>query len=451
MIYKCQKKFDGINFVYPLLLIIIVFQINITLANKTNTTKIGDEFESKSLGIIHKMIEEEQIGHLAKHLRIYQKKGYYSETRKKNIKFDLTIEFWPPGADNYSLIYIIECKSYSTSVPVNKVEDFHNKIQQVSGVNVKGIFISNSPLQEAGYNIAKSIGMMFVLGKSEGDYNIILYKSNRENDLKKIPFIQNTFEKNILDIGTEQVEKLIDKKILGALQTLLEEEIVIDKLSKKDIEEIAKLELNKISPDILKNGKPLDVNSLVDYIHSEYKVEIHEIDDLNILGTCDIKNKTIGLNKSIRGTNRELFILAHELGHFILHQKLSIEQSQYDSFDDSEYNFRTNKHDLKNPKNWIEWQANCFASSLVVPTELFQYHFFTSQKKFGKRQGKIYLDDQQCNIEDFDKIIKRMSYLLSVSKTTVIHKLNELDYIDNHQRLKSVGLVLSEYREELLM
>ena len=78
---------------------------------KLNTVEIGDKFESKSLDIIKKLIEEEQLGHMTEYIRIFQKKEYYSTLRKKNIKFDLTIEVWPPGANRYVLLYIIECKS----------------------------------------------------------------------------------------------------------------------------------------------------------------------------------------------------------------------------------------------------------------------------------------------------------------------------------------------------
>ncbi|GAB3800175.1 hypothetical protein GCM10028819_24980 [Spirosoma humi] len=53
------------------------------LDNKINTTKIGDQFEAKSLDIIMKVIEDGQLAHLADHVKIFQKKEYYSSLRKK--------------------------------------------------------------------------------------------------------------------------------------------------------------------------------------------------------------------------------------------------------------------------------------------------------------------------------------------------------------------------------
>ena len=417
---------------------------------KINTTKIGDQFESKSLEILKRVIEEEQLGSLSKHLRIFSKKGYYSHIRKSDIIFDLTIEVWPPNATRYALIYIVECKDYSTRVPVNKIEDFHSKIQQVAGVNVKGIFISNSPLQKAGYSYAESVGMMVIQGESFDDYKIVLHKINRDSELTGIPYIKGTSDINLIDKGLELVEKLIDKKILSILnKNISKVSYGIDRLSKTDIEQLAETELNKINPLILSQAYTLNPRLLTDYLIKQYDIIIitHELED--ILGSCDIENNTIGLNKSIVGTRRELFVLAHEFGHFILHQKLSIDQMAYDAFEDAEFNFRKDSYELTNPKHWIEWQANYFASSLVLPKVIFLARVTISQSKLNMHIGKIYLDDQPQNIKDFNELVRRLSYVFNVTKTTVIYKLKEMDRIKDNSRLKKIGQIISEYIEEL--
>jgi len=425
------------------------------LTNKLNTTEIGNLFESKSLEIIKKVIEEEQLGHLANCLRIYQKKGYYSAQRKKDIKFDLTIEVWPPGANRYHLIYIIECKDYAKRVPVSKIEDFHSKILQVSGVNAKGIFISNSPLQEGGYNIAESVGMMFIQGESSDDYKIILHKTNRENRTDKIPLIKETLSKELIDTGVEHLENLIDKKIINVFKTITDNSRVsynIDRLSKEDIEKVTKEELEKIDPRIFSAAYTLSPKKLIEYLENNYGITVVEINNTSgLLGSCDINNNIIGISSTIKGTSRELFIIGHEFGHYLLHQKLSIGQAIYDSFEDSEYNFRTGKSDLKNPRHWIEWQANYFSSSLTLPKVPFLARLYSCQDDLGKSQGKIYLDDQYVNVKDFSELIKKMSYLFNVSKTSIIYKLKEMELINDQSRLKSIGQVISEFKDDLFM
>lgn len=425
------------------------------MTNKMSPTIVGDKFESKSLEIIKKVIEEEQLGHLADHLKIYQNKGYYSHLRKKNIKFDLTIEVWPPGANRYVLIYIIECKDYEKRVPVSKIEDFHDKICQLSGVNIKGIFITNSPLQEGAFNIADSVGMMVIQGESSEEYKIILHKTNRDSETNKIPLIKETIDKELIDAGLEHIERLIDKKISSAFKINLDDSRVsynIDRLSKNDIEKTANNELDKINPKILSEAFSFNSKCLIEHLHNSYGIRFTDISsESELLGLCDIKNNVIGINKSITGTNRELFVLGHELGHYLLHQKLSIGQDNYDTFDDSEYNFMTGKHDLKNPKHWIEWQANFFASSLILPKVPFLVKMWICQDSLNRPRGIIYLDDQYQNVKDFSKLIRMLAYRFSVTKTSIIFRLKDMELINDQSRLKSIGQIISEYKEELFL
>ena len=425
------------------------------MTNKLNTTKIGDKFETQSLEIIKKVIEEEQLGHLTNHIKIFQKKEYYSNLRKKNIKFDLTIEVWPPEATRYVILYIIECKDYETRVPVSKIEDFHSKILQVAGVNVKGIFISNSPLQEGGFNIAESIGMMVIQGESSDDYKIILHKKTRQDSKNKIPFITETIEDSIKDIGVKHIEKLIDKKILNAFKTISNDSKIsygINRLSKDNIKIIVDHELNKINKRFLTDAHLISIKVLIDYLKNNYDIDFKYFEsNSNILGFCNIKENTIKVNKTLQGTRRELFVIGHEFGHYLLHSKLTIGNTLYDLFEDSEYNFRTGKHDLVNPKHWIEWQANYFSTSLVLPKAQFLARVWKCQDSLNRSRGKIYLDDQYENVKDFSELVNKLSYLFNVSKTTIIYRLKEMEQINDQSRLKSIGQIISEYRNELFI
>lgn len=419
-----------------------------------STTEKGDQFESRSLEIIQKLIEEEQLGEIAKYLKIYTKQPYYSHLRKKNIIFDLTIEVWPPGATRYVRIYIIECKNYKDRVPVSKIEDFHSKILQLNGVNVKGVFISNSPLQEAAYNIAESTGMMLIQGESSDDYKIILHRMSTRQEDQEIPTVLETIETSVLDEGAKMLEKLIDKKILSALEKILNENQIsygLDRLSQSDIIALANDELNKLNPGILLRADSITPNLLKEHLKSEYGIETVDIDDeLNLSGLCDFESKKIGIAKSIIGTNREFFILAHEFGHFILHQKLSIGQVAYDSLVDSKFSFKQGKHIFNNPRHWIEWQANCFAAGFLLPEGPFFARLSMVQNVLNKRVGKIYVDDAYQNNKDFNNIVARLAIKFNVTKTTIIYRLNEMDLIINKSNIRSVGQLVAEYNEGFL-
>lgn len=424
------------------------------MSNKLNTVEIGDEFESKSYQIISELLQTNQLGVLAEYAKVYRKKGYYSHLRKKDIVFDLTIEIWPPNATRYSMLYIIECKDYSKRVPAKQVEDFHSKIQQVSGVNVKGIFITNSPLQEAGYNFAESTGMMLIQAESAEEYRIILHRINNREGVNEIPILIESINTNLLDQGVQLLAKKIDDKILSAFRPAIENSAGygIEWLSQEYIMSIAEGELKKIDPEILTKAHGLEVQKLTNYMKAEYGIEMVEIDaSSKLLGFCDLENNTIGINENIKNTPRELFILAHEFGHYMLHQKLTIGQETYESFEDSTYNFRTGKRSLENPRHWIEWQANSFASAMVLPKHQLYFTLKRFQRFKNLTEGVIPLTDDHKSIADFRSLMTMLANHFNVTQTSVEYKLNELDIIKNHSRVMSVGNIISANREELYL
>jgi Zn-dependent peptidase ImmA (M78 family) len=424
------------------------------MSNKLNTVEIGDEFESKSYEIIKDLLQTSRLGILANYARIYCKKGYYSHLRKKDIIFDLTIELWLPNADRYSILYIIECKNYSKRVPAKQVEDFHSKIQQVSGVNVKGIFITNSPLQEAGYNFAESTGMMLIQADSSEDYKIILHRTTNYEVKNTIPLMTESVDINLINDDIKFVEKEIDEKILGVFKSaaINSAGYGIKSLSQKDIEVIAENELEKIDTEILSKAHGLEVEKLISYLKNEYEIEIIEIEAASeLLGFCNLNNNTIGINENIKGTQRELFVLAHEFGHYILHQKLTINQKNYDAFDDSTYNFRTGTRDLKNPRNWIEWQANCFASSLVLPKNQLYFTLKRFQRFKNLTEGVITFSDDFNSITEFRSLISMLANHFNVSQISVEYKLNDLNLVKNYSKLKTVGKIISDNRQQLYL
>lgn len=414
-----------------------------------NTVQKGDIFEVKSLSIIQKLIEDEILYLPQDQIRIYTKKGYYSKDREKDIIFDLTIEIWPPGADRYIMIYIIECKNYNHRVPINKVEDFHSKIGQVSGVNAKGIFITNSPLQEAAFNFAKNKGMMVIQADIPEESQIVLYKRSKTDDSTKIPITLDTINSEVIDQGVLLMEKLVDKAILLALSDEKPSSTYnIDKLTKEDIEILADNELNKLDTDILISGKGLSVNLVENYLGSEYGICIEVMSrDSSLLGSCDVDNHKIMIHPSIVGTDRHLFVLSHEFAHYILHQKLTMTQTTYDLFEDSEYNFRTGKHDLNNPKQWIEWQANYFASCFILNKVSLYAAIFYYQNQLRLANGPLILNDSYSSYKIFNKILYSLTYKFNTSKTTIIYKMKEHNLLQERFRVKSAGELVKDFKE----
>ncbi len=407
-----------------------------------NTTAKGDVFEKTSLKIIHNAIEEKRIGLIADFIKTFEKKPYYSKDRESNIIFDLSIELWPPEATNYSLLYLIECKNYSSLVPVSDLEEFYAKICQVSGVNVKGVFITNKGFQDGAFKYAKSKGMMLIIGESEDNYKITLYKSNRTD----IPIIN--YPEDSKRNENSELEKLIDDTIKQAVSLTISdnENFNLEYLSKTEIELRANEILNKINPGILLNGDKLFKSSITDFIRKNYDVHVGVLyNEDKILGKCDFENKQILINSKILDSPRHSFVLAHEFGHLILHREILISQDKYNSFEDSLYNITTGKHELINARNWIEWQANYFATCLLLPARVLLARLNLNTGSFSP----LILDDQRSNITHFNEVTKKLSDQFFVTKTSIIMRLKELNKIENRSNLKSIGQIIGENVDEL--
>ena len=413
-----------------------------------NTTKKGDILEEKALGIVQKFIDDGLLGMPKEYARVFTKKKYPSNVRESGlIEFDLTVEIWPPNADRFFMIYFIECKNYKNRVPIEKIKKFYADILEASGVNAKGIVISNAPFQKGAYDYAMAKRMMVIEGESKDNFKITLYKRNYPID-NHIPIIKETHDKSYLNQGVTSLEKIIDKQILSSLiKSQSSVTYGIDLLSKSNIQEIAERELINYDNSHLANAYGLDFNSIVKYLLNEHclMVEFSNPSDKNYLGTCNIEKKTIGISKSIVNTPRVLFVLCHEFGHFILHQKLSINQQLLDSFSDSKRNLATGKNSLENPRHWIEWQANYFSISFLLPRTSLMAMLWKSQLRRNIPKGKLYFDDQYRNQKSFQDILSSLSNHFSVSKTSIIFRLKEFELINDNSRTKSIKQIIDEY------
>lgn len=402
-----------------------------------NTTSKGDKFEDLAVDLVHKLIEEEELLINLKYIRPYKKKKYKSKSRDGFVEFDYVIEVWTPNAERYSVIYFIECKDYKNRVGVSQLKKFHNDIQEVSGANAKGILITRSLLQDGARTYAEANGFMVVQANSVEDYKIIYHKTETKDN--SIPTINCAIQ----DEGILGLTKIIDKQINKAFVEFKEGvSYNIDRISKEIIEELCIGILQEINPRILTDAENLDINALKNHLYEKYGITVQYHEDGNLLGYCDISNNTISLHQNIKGTKRELFILCHEFGHYKLHQKLIIDQFTYNNFTESEYNFKIGKHSLTNPKHWIEWQANYFAVCMILPKSSILAMLWQHQQRLGLNPGKLYLDDQKENLQNYQTLLYRLSEHFNVTRPNILYRLKEIQHYDNRSNLKNVREVL---------
>lgn len=382
---------------------------------------------------IKSAIQDGQFGIISNDVRIYSKKGYYSHKRKSEIIFDIAIEIWLENAKNYFQLWIIECKNYSSkNIPIDDIEEFIDKVGQVTGKNVKAIMISASSFSQSVKNRAESDGVMLIEAR-EDDYNILLHRKGESEDTEK-----------------EKEKIIIFNLIRDALG--LNKASGINRLSAEEIEYEALSVLKKYN----KARVPIEIPRFIRFLEEKYEIKISlnnnliSSDGSRLFGHCDVRNRIISIDKSIVGTSRFPFVLGHELGHIALHSNVRINQDYYQNFQDSHYNSFADKHLLVNAKQWIEWQANQFSVALFLPKHLLVPEFINFRKGLGIRNSRhIYLDDQNINQRDFIRTISHLSKNFSISKTCVKYRLYELNLLTDAQMTKRAGEIARNIIDEM--
>lgn len=125
----------------------------------------GKSFEEEVYKIISQIVKENRFMVSFPNVRILRKPRYYSKDRGAEIEFDISVEKYLDNPDENenmrpSIIIIIECKDYSKSIPVDDVEEFHAKLQQIGADNTKGMMITqNGCFQRSTLTYAESKGI----------------------------------------------------------------------------------------------------------------------------------------------------------------------------------------------------------------------------------------------------------------------------------------------------
>lgn len=150
--------------------------------SKIKTISKGDKFESQIHDLIKKMVENGDFFVSAKNSRVFWKKSYYSQARKKHITFDIAIEVYlNEKAKDYSFLIIIECKDYAHAVPVDDVEEFDSKLSQIGEHNTKGIIFTKTSFQMGASNFAVSKGIGIAIINSDNEIDWINYRKDNKN------------------------------------------------------------------------------------------------------------------------------------------------------------------------------------------------------------------------------------------------------------------------------
>lgn len=215
------------------------------------------------------------------------------------------------------------------------------------------------------------------------------------------------------------------------------------KYNANSIEVKSKKLLTTYSPDYFATIKPTPLLSIVDFLKTTYYIffdfEVNlgfSADNSRMLGACNPIKKVILIDSSLKSDEHKFnFTLAHELGHLALHRGVKITHAPDDNINIETVNETPiAKTGFNTESEWMEWQANYYASALLMPDNIFTSKLVQIQKQLGARIGKIYVDKQPCNQQRLYEIIGMLGGFFHVSFSAAKYRLNALKLIDDKRK-----------------
>lgn len=159
------------------------------------------------------------------------------------------------------------------------------------------------------------------------------------------------------------------------------------------------------------NIKYLETNEMSEKIDGMYMVDKHK--------------KVIFINSNKTNIGRKNFTIAHELGHHFLNHCQLGEKVECEILERAEY--KNNNEDENERK---ETEANVFAACFLMPkTSVISAMVKVLKMTDREHYGRVYLDNQSCNIKDWNICWRHMQNQFKTSQTCIKWRLYNLDYL----------------------
>lgn len=428
-----------------------------------DTYRKGKEFEDEVFDIFQNLIDDDEFICSKKRCKIFRGKSYYSRDRDSYIEFDISIEVYNPGSSEPALLFLIECKDYLGAIPVNDAEEFLSKMRQVRAT--KGIIASRNSFQRSTIAFSRSngIGLIRVLEKSAIKWELhrsisslitadsansfsnlasdCIHNEEIESSLFDIVFCTGSlftvsFRQFILNYFSDS--ETID--ILGnSVNILTDEKCLVDWVNAQEIE----MKATEILKEIHYIDGKVDLESICDYAKGVFGLNVIEKEGRVLgqsLGSIKFSPPVITLWQDLGDDLfRRRFTLAHELGHLFLdHGRYLIservDENDFNPEDSSSKSLRMSIKEIRR----IEWQANQFASCLLLPRSQFEREVKQICQLLrieDKGYGLLYLDNQDCNQEAFSRVVSHIKPRFSVSKRVIKIRLKALGLLREPQQI----------------
>ncbi|MDH8702203.1 Zn-dependent peptidase ImmA (M78 family) [Dysgonomonadaceae bacterium PH5-43] len=411
---------------------------------KISSVEKGDIFEKEVFELLKSKLSNDELFLNGKMSKIFHKKAYYSRDRESNIIVDIAIETTMPNANGYSILTVFECKNYGeNTVPISDIEEFALKLSQIAGYNVKGVMITSSQYSSNTLTLARNKGIgLYRLFQKE-----LTPDTNRKSRFGEQSISENVEAVICGETSPTNRDYIFDYRSFdNILSYFLYLNIIDQKPKEREIElkvpflslsEIEQISEQMIGNSLLETVQPTSLASICSKLEKECGMKFIIDEDLGysgskeILGKISFSSPCIYITKNLKSDgHRWRFTLAHEIGHHILHSKIL--SKTYQEAIDTE-NSIDNEIVLDNKSlKRIEFQANIFASALLMPAKSFLQVTQIAFSQNRVNRGRLYLDNQPCNRDLFYRVANEISTHFNVSIEAVKYRLIAHNLMENH-------------------
>jgi hypothetical protein len=439
-------------------------------SRKTSSRAKGDHFEDEVFALVRRVVSDGESFLNPTTCQFFQKKGYYSKDRDDEIIVDISVESWLFGAQAWSMLFVVECKNYGHPVPVDDVEEFFAKLDQIAGKNVKGALFTTKGYQSGAIVFARSkgIGLARILPSKQVDW--VLHRApSAVNFAERNEFRRAEIERALVlpeyrgqseyffgaagggltTSPTEFVNHVVPKELRtdpprgnATQKTVSFRESDVPFVGQEEIERRAETLASAVSND---SSVEFNVRTACDHFKANYKVDFFFDEDLGvdaggrpILGKIGVDPRAVHATSALAPDSpRWRFTVAHELAHLVLHRHLDIGSVLGGHFETEDGQGVEIIERNPGVLGRLEWQANTFASCMLMNrdriAEMVLEHI-RSQGVNNIGHGAIFLDDQPCNAIPFRQFIARLTLAFNVSREAATYRLAQLRLLNDKRR-----------------
>lgn len=315
----------------------------------------------------------------------------------------------------------------------SQIESLISRIQRLKiskqaqyTLNPKLIFIVTGEVTESALNKARQNGVGLWLVKEGSIKEEILPKKLRGNENTIFYLHFDSYEHDF------QLALLEFNKIKSKIDIVIKN---YRKYRKADINTIAYTVKEQINKPII------TVSDLRSYLQKQHNIKIgYTTKYPGVKSYYSIQKRTIMINKRIENSFEEVFCIAHEIGHLVLHSEIRFEKDgyfHYTQLPESVFNPTTGKYILENPKNFTEWQANYFATSLLFSKIVLFQCIRCFQYEIGipyTKSGLIYDNGSYYSKVDKNYVLGQLRLTYKIPIGIIHNKLQEFGLLKYQQK-----------------